>query len=240
MSESTPQHPCDKRPTPDETTLRTAMRLKELGDQDPNDHRSLGSISIGLDLEDYEFTIRTDWLSDIDADWIPYLHAHIAIMSIVRYIGHQEPENHDQLLHALAAGTDWDLDDWTEVDSLEWEDVWYEIELVEEISTKTFRAYLTADVPEGLDIGTIGEPIALLREFLINHEERSIALACGTAYHALANWHDARIGSTRIKERVALQKSMPNELLVTLGASRDGSASDIRPDASESDDARRA
>lgn len=145
-----------------------------------------GLITITLDLDDQVCAIEESWNPQVKADERAWLTAYGAVASVLRFSAHSPTRRARETIRGVALGQEWSTLHWHLADEVERNDVVFKVEILGSMYGTTASAYLTVEAPEGLDVETVGEPIALLREYLIDHPLSEVATASHAAYSALA------------------------------------------------------
>lgn len=205
--------PDNQRPEPDEFVLDQLTQYRAINDAIHSDKPPTLKLKITLDLEENIYAIDEEWCSDVSETDRAWLTAFAGVSSIMRFAAYLPPEVQREAINKLAAGTEWLIDTWFSADGAHWDDAIYEVEVYRLAHRQAAPAYVTASAPDGLTIAEVGEPIALLRRYLLAHSNPRVARACKAAYEKLSKCHDPLIGDTSGKARVDAQILIPRDIL---------------------------
>lgn len=172
-----------------------------------------GALTITLDFDSETYAIEELWATAVPDKEITWLAAYAAIVSVMQFAAHVPCWEQGDAIRRLAAGDAWEVSEWHRSEGLDWVDVRFEVELLGTAHGNAASAYLLTNLPDGLNVGDVGEPIALLREYLVSHRDARVATACSAAYDALADTNDPLIGHIEDVARTDAQIVVPRLIL---------------------------
>lgn len=202
-----------RRLEPDQRVLSELARFRSEDLLLHGDEGKSGELTITLDLDSEAYAIEEVWADAVPGKEITWLAAYAAIASVLQFAAHVPCWEQRDTIRRLAAGNACEVSEWHRADSIDCVDVRFEIEILGTAHGNAASAYLLTKVPDGFNAGDLGEPIALLREYLIRHDDPRVATACSAAYDALAETTDPLIGHIEDSARTDAQIVVPSSIL---------------------------
>ncbi len=205
-----------RRLEPDQHVLSELARFRSEDLLLHGDGGKSGALAITLDLDAEAHAIEEVWANAVPDKEMTWLAAYAAVTSVLQFAAHVPCWEQRETIRRLAAGNAWEVSEWDRSDDIDWADVRFEIEILGTAHGNAASAYLLTNVPDGLNVGEVGEPIALLREYLVRHPDPRVAIACSAAYEALAETTDPLIGHIEDSARTDAQIVVPRSILRVL------------------------
>lgn len=178
-----------------------------------------GTITVSLNLDHRHVAVREEWLDELDDEQRIWLTAFAGVCAVLRYAARFPASEFSSEVRRIAQARNARISEWNYFDTVDHEDVWFEVELLGAPGETSPGGYLLMDVPHGLSELAVPEPIAILRKYLLNHFDPDVERACALAFETLASFAGrGELRAEDLGDQITLQLDAPMKIMRVLEA----------------------